>query len=129
MLGFLLVLICKHMIVDSVGTVVPLRAAFERPGVVSMHNAASLIAAKFPVQGSTFGLDFVSSQKKRAGALVSCVKSSEVAVVDKANGECFLLCATSTSLLNINHHSLIHSILSIMLNCYNFYMLFRWLAR
>ncbi|XP_071732263.1 uncharacterized protein [Rutidosis leptorrhynchoides] len=56
----------------SVGTVAPLRAAsFERPGVV---------------QGSTFGLNLVSSQKKQTRARVSCVKSSEVSVVDMTNG-------------------------------------------
>ncbi|KAK9070443.1 hypothetical protein SSX86_010845 [Deinandra increscens subsp. villosa] len=56
----------------SMGSVLPLRSAFERPVVVSMHNASSLISTKSPVQG----------------ALVSCVKSSEVAVLDKSNGEC-----------------------------------------
>ncbi|KAJ9545826.1 hypothetical protein OSB04_025533 [Centaurea solstitialis] len=55
---------------DSASTVSPLRSSFERPGVVSMHNAAWRI----------------STQKKQAGAIVSCLKSSEVAVVDKSNG-------------------------------------------
>nr|XP_043615556.1 biotin carboxyl carrier protein of acetyl-CoA carboxylase-like [Erigeron canadensis] len=58
----------------SMGTVAPLRPLYERPGVVFMNNAAWL------------GCDLVSSQKKRAGSLVSCVKSSEMAVVDKSNG-------------------------------------------
>ncbi|GKD88343.1 hypothetical protein Tco_1363850 [Tanacetum coccineum] len=44
------------------------------------------------------------SQKKRAGALVSAVKSSQVAVVDKANGERFLLVAISTIVVHINLH-------------------------
>ncbi|KAI3783504.1 hypothetical protein L1987_42588 [Smallanthus sonchifolius] len=57
----------------SMGTVSPLRSACERLGVVSMHNAS-------------FGCDLISSQKKRTGALVACVKSSEVAVVEKSNG-------------------------------------------
>ncbi|XP_071711155.1 uncharacterized protein [Rutidosis leptorrhynchoides] len=70
----------------SMGTVAPLRAAFERPGVVAMHNSALIVSAKSPVQGSTFGLNLVSSQSKQSVAVVSCVKSSEVAVVDKTNG-------------------------------------------
>ncbi|XP_076901849.1 uncharacterized protein LOC143556407 [Bidens hawaiensis] len=56
----------------SVGTVSPLRSACERVGVVSMHNAS-------------FGCDLISSQRKRAGALVACAKS-DVAVVEKSNG-------------------------------------------
>lgn len=56
----------------SMGTVSPLPSTFERPGMISMPNATWIIPTK--------------SQKKRAGALVSAVKSSQVAVVDKANG-------------------------------------------
>lgn len=66
-------------------TVSPLRSAFERPGVVSMHNA-SWLSTKSLIQTSTFGLDLVSSQNRRTGANVSCLKSSDVAVVDKSNG-------------------------------------------
>ncbi|XP_024969354.1 uncharacterized protein LOC112508808 [Cynara cardunculus var. scolymus] len=70
----------------SASTVSPLRSSFEKPGVVSMHNAAWRISTRSPIQGSAFGWDLVSSQKKQAGAIVSCLKSSEVAVVDKSNG-------------------------------------------
>ncbi|KAI3757815.1 hypothetical protein L6452_05358 [Arctium lappa] len=70
----------------SASTVSPLRSAFERPGVVSMHNAAWCISTRSPIRGSAFGWDLVSSQKKQVGAIVSCLKSSEVAVVDKSNG-------------------------------------------
>ncbi|KAD4586010.1 hypothetical protein E3N88_23611 [Mikania micrantha] len=57
----------------SMGAVSPLRSASDRLGVVSMHNAS-------------FGCDLISSHKKQAGALVACVKSSDVAVVEKSNG-------------------------------------------
>lgn len=66
-------------------TVSPLRSAFERPGVVSMHNAAWLISTKSPIQCSSFSLDLATSQKRRAGAVVTCAKS-DVAVVEKSNG-------------------------------------------
>lgn len=89
------------MIADSMGTVLPMRSTLERPGVVSMHNAACLISTKSPIQGSAFGCDLVSSQKKRPGGLVSCAKSSEVAVIEKSNGECFLLSTTLTSAIKI----------------------------
>lgn len=60
----------------SMGTVAPLRSAFETPCVIS---------TKSRIHGSTFACDLFSSQKKRAGALVSCVKS-QVAVIEKSNG-------------------------------------------
>ncbi|KAK9075417.1 hypothetical protein SSX86_003740 [Deinandra increscens subsp. villosa] len=86
----------------SMGTALPLRSASERLGVVSMYN-------------SSFGCDLISSQKKRTGALVSCVKSSEVSVVEKSNGECFLLSESSTLLVKIKHH------LNAFIFCYDTY--------
>lgn len=76
------------MIADSMGSVSHLHPALERPVAISMHNASWLISSKSSIQSLSFGCDLISSPKKRAGALVSCVKSSEVAVLDKSNGEC-----------------------------------------
>lgn len=47
-----------------------------RHGVVSMHNAS----------GSAFGNSRFSTPTKRAGMLVSCVKTSEASVTNKSNG-------------------------------------------
>ncbi|KAM0034401.1 putative biotin/lipoyl attachment [Helianthus debilis subsp. tardiflorus] len=71
----------------AMGTVSPLRPACERLGVVSTHNAS-------------FGCDLLSSRKKRAGALVACVKSSEVAVVEKANGSVEKITSTGATFPN-----------------------------
>ncbi|CAI9302625.1 unnamed protein product [Lactuca saligna] len=67
-------------------TVSPLRSSFERPGVVSMHNASWIMSTKSLIQTSSFSLDLLSSQKRRTGAIVSCIKSSDVTVADKSNG-------------------------------------------
>lgn len=84
----------------SMGTISPLRSSFERAGVVSTHNPAWLISTKSSIQGSSFGCDLIFSQKKRAGALVSCVKSSEVAVLDKSNGSVEKLTSTGATFPN-----------------------------
>nr|GEV45887.1 reverse transcriptase domain-containing protein [Tanacetum cinerariifolium] len=58
---------------NSMGNVSPFPSAFDRVDTVSMPNASWIIPTK--------------SQKNRVGAVVSVVKSSQVVVVDKANGE------------------------------------------
>ncbi|KAK1409387.1 hypothetical protein QVD17_35913 [Tagetes erecta] len=57
-----------------------------RPRVVSMrmHNAKWLASSESRVRA--FGRELVSSTKKRTGMVVSCVKASDAAVVDKSDG-------------------------------------------
>ncbi|KVI09980.1 Biotin/lipoyl attachment, partial [Cynara cardunculus var. scolymus] len=59
-------------------------SAAARRGVVSMHNAKWLTSTKSLI--SAFGRELVSSRSKRAGILVSCVKTSDGAVFDGSNG-------------------------------------------
>lgn len=73
-------LICDVMIVDS-GSV----AARPRIVPMHMHNAKWLASAESRVPA--FGREVVSSTKKRVGMVVSCVKASDAAVVDKLDGE------------------------------------------
>ncbi|KAK9061088.1 hypothetical protein SSX86_018268 [Deinandra increscens subsp. villosa] len=58
-------------------------SAAARPGGVPMYNAKWLTPTKSHVP--TFGRELVSSPKKRAGILVSCLKASDAAVIDECN--------------------------------------------
>lgn len=72
-------------VTDAVSTSSCLGTVIEKPGMLTMNNAAFSNLSKLPVCGGKI----ISCANSRGPILVSCVKTSDITVTAKSNSELF----------------------------------------
>lgn len=71
-----------HCVSDAVGPTFHQKSVMERPGMITMNNAASYNLNRLPMYGGKI----VSSTNRHGALVVSCMKTSEATIASTKGG-------------------------------------------